>query len=102
MPATTAWRWDNVLPLFRRSEDHHRGANAFHGAGGEWRVEAQRLRWDILERFIDAAEQAGIPRTDDFNRGDNFGVGYFEVNQRRGIRWNTAKAFLRRASGGPT
>ncbi|SFC66602.1 choline dehydrogenase [Cupriavidus sp. OV038] len=95
------WRWDNVLPLFRRSEDHYRGANAFHGAGGEWRVEAQRLRWDILERFIDAAEQAGIPRTEDFNRGDNFGVGYFEVNQRRGIRWNTAKAFLRRASDRP-
>ncbi|RZT38346.1 choline dehydrogenase [Cupriavidus agavae] len=95
------WRWDNVLPLFRRSEDHYRGASEFHGAGGEWRVEAQRLHWDILERFIDAAEQAGIPRTDDFNRGDNFGVGYFEVNQRRGIRWNTAKAFLRRASERP-
>lgn len=95
------WRWDNVLPLFKRSEDHHRGANEFHGAGGEWRVEPQRLRWDILERFIDAAEQAGIPRTDDFNRGDNFGVGYFEVNQRRGIRWNTSKAFLRRASERP-
>jgi len=95
------WRWDNVLPLFKRSEDHYRGASEFHGAGGEWRVEAQRLRWDILERFIDAAEQAGIPRTDDFNRGDNFGVGYFEVNQRRGIRWNTAKAFLRRASERP-
>ncbi|MCA3183720.1 MULTISPECIES: GMC family oxidoreductase N-terminal domain-containing protein [unclassified Cupriavidus] len=95
------WRWDNVLPLFKRSEDHHRGANEFHGAGGEWRVEGQRLHWDILERFIDAAEQAGIPRTDDFNRGDNFGVGYFEVNQRRGIRWNTAKAFLRKASDRP-
>ncbi|MCA7084764.1 GMC family oxidoreductase N-terminal domain-containing protein [Cupriavidus sp. DB3] len=95
------WRWDNVLPLFKRSEDHHRGANEFHGAGGEWRVEPQRLRWDILERFIDAAEQTGIPRTDDFNRGDNFGVGYFEVNQRRGIRWNTSKAFLRRASERP-
>ncbi|MWL88852.1 GMC family oxidoreductase [Cupriavidus sp. SW-Y-13] len=95
------WRWENVLPLFKRSEDHHRGANEFHGAGGEWRVEGQRLHWDILERFIDAAEQAGIPRTDDFNRGDNFGVGYFEVNQRRGIRWNTAKAFLRKASERP-
>ncbi|WP_454736873.1 GMC family oxidoreductase [Cupriavidus necator] len=95
------WRWDNVLPLFKRSEDHHRGPSEFHGAGGEWRVEAQRLRWDVLERFADAAEQAGIPRTEDFNRGDNFGVGYFEVNQRRGIRWNTAKAFLRRASERP-
>ncbi|AVA37471.1 MAG: choline dehydrogenase [Burkholderiaceae bacterium] len=95
------WRWDNVLPFFKRSEDHHRGANEFHGAGGEWRVEAQRLRWEILECFIEAAEQAGIPRTDDFNRGDNFGVGYFEVNQRRGIRWNTSKAFLRRAAERP-
>ncbi len=95
------WRWDHVLPLFKRSEDHHRGPSEFHGAGGEWRVEAQRLRWDILERFIEAAEQAGIPRTDDFNRGDNFGVGYFEVNQRRGIRWNTSKAFLRRAADRP-
>ncbi|MGO4327747.1 GMC family oxidoreductase [Cupriavidus sp. 2TAF22] len=95
------WRWDNVLPLFKRSEDHHRGASEFHGAGGEWRVEGQRLHWDILERFIEAAEQAGIPRTEDFNRGDNFGVGYFEVNQRRGIRWNTAKAFLRRAAERP-
>lgn len=95
------WRWDSVLPLFKRSEDHHRGPSEFHGAGGEWRVEAQRLQWDILERFIEAAEQAGIPRTDDFNRGDNFGVGYFEVNQRRGIRWNTSKAFLRRAADRP-
>lgn len=95
------WKWDNVLPLFKRCEDHHRGPSEFHGAHGEWRVEAQRLRWDILERFADAAEQAGIPRTEDFNQGDNFGVGYFEVNQRRGIRWNTAKAFLRRASERP-
>lgn len=95
------WRWERVLPLFKRSEDYHRGASEFHGAGGEWRVEPQRLRWDILERFIEAAEQTGIPRTDDFNRGDNFGVGYFEVNQRRGIRWNTSKAFLRRASERP-
>ncbi len=96
-----SWRWDNVLPLFRRSEDHYLGATEFHGAGGEWRVEAQRLRWEILEAFTEAAAQAGIPRTDDFNRGDNFGVGYVEVNQRRGIRWNTAKAFLRKASERP-
>ena len=101
MTGDDSWRWDNVLPLFKRSEDHYRGASEFHGAGGEWRVEAQRLHWDILERFIEAAEQAGIPRTDDFNRGDNFGVGYFDVNQKRGIRWNTAKAFLRKASDRP-
>ncbi|WP_241081755.1 GMC family oxidoreductase [Achromobacter xylosoxidans] len=90
-----SWRWDQVLPVFKRSEDHHRGADEFHGAGGEWRVEAQRLRWDILDAFASAAEQEGIPRVADFNRGDNFGVGYFDVNQRRGWRWNTAKAFLR-------
>ena len=90
-----SWRWDQVLPVFKRSEDHYRGADEFHGAGGEWRVEAQRLRWDILDAFGSAAEQEGIPRVADFNRGDNFGVGYFDVNQRRGWRWNTAKAFLR-------
>jgi len=89
------WRWEAVLPLFRRTEDHYRGASEFHGAGGEWRVEAQRLRWDLLDAFVEACVQSGIPRTDDFNRGDNFGVGYFEVNQRRGIRWNASKAFLR-------
>ncbi|EHK67584.1 GMC family oxidoreductase [Achromobacter arsenitoxydans] len=90
-----AWGWDQVLPVFKRSEDYHRGADEFHGAGGEWRVESQRLRWDILESFASAAEQEGIPRVQDFNRGDNFGCGYFEVNQRRGWRWNTSKAFLR-------
>ena len=90
-----SWRWDQVLPVFKRSEDHYRGGDECHGAGGEWRVEAQRLRWDILDAFADAAGQEGIPRVQDFNRGDNFGVGYFDVNQRRGWRWNTAKAFLR-------
>ncbi|WP_088141283.1 GMC family oxidoreductase [Achromobacter xylosoxidans] len=90
-----AWGWDQVLPVFKRSEDYHRGADEFHGAGGEWRVESQRLRWDILEAFAGAAEQEGIPRVQDFNRGDNFGCGYFEVNQRGGWRWNTSKAFLR-------
>ncbi|MEO8753919.1 MAG: GMC family oxidoreductase N-terminal domain-containing protein [Casimicrobiaceae bacterium] len=94
-----SWRWDEVLPLFKRSEDHYRGASEFHGAGGEWRVEAQRLRWEILEAFARAAAESGIPQTTDFNRGDNFGVGYFEVNQRRGIRWNASKAFLRGIAG---
>jgi choline dehydrogenase len=90
-----SWRWDQVLPLFKRSEDHWRGGDAFHGSGGELRVEQQRLRWDILDRFADAAEQAGIPRTDDFNTGDNNGSGKFEVTQKRGVRWNAVKAFLR-------
>ncbi|WP_342115665.1 GMC family oxidoreductase [Pseudoduganella sp. OTU4001] len=96
-----SWRWSEVLPLFRKSEDHYGGASDFHGAGGEWRVEKQRLRWDILDAFRDAAEQTGIPKVEDFNRGDNFGCSYFEVNQKRGIRWNTAKAFLRAATRRP-
>ena len=90
-----AWRWSRVLPDFKRHEDHHLGADELHGAGGEWRVERQRLRWDILDAFAQAAQQAGIPACPDFNRGSNEGVGYFEVNQKRGWRWNTAKAFLR-------
>jgi choline dehydrogenase len=90
-----AWRWEPCLPFFTRHENHHGGADAFHGAGGEWRVERQRLRWDVLDAFAAAAQQAGIPASSDFNRGDNEGVGYFEVNQHRGWRWNTAKAFLR-------
>ncbi|GAB3430195.1 GMC family oxidoreductase N-terminal domain-containing protein [Massilia solisilvae] len=93
-----SWRWDNVLPIFMKSEDHHGGVNAIHGAGGEWRVERQRLSWEILDAFRDAAEHVGIMKVDDFNGGDNAGSAYFEVNQRRGIRLNTAKAFLRPAS----
>ena len=89
------WRWDNALPYFKRHEDHYKGGDALHGAGGEWRVDKQRLRWDVLDAFAQAAVQAGIPATDDFNRGSNEGVGYFEVNQKDGWRWNTAKAFLR-------
>ena len=89
------WRWDSSLPYFKLHEDHYLGANALHGAGGEWRVDKQRLRWDVLDAFAQAAVQAGIPATDDFNRGTNEGVGYFEVNQKNGWRWNTAKAFLR-------
>ena len=113
------WSWRNSLPYFKLHEDHYKGANGLHGArgtpaellkdsdttyhqtlrhhqsGGEWRVEKQRLRWDVLDAFAQAATQAGIPATDDFNRGDNEGVGYFEVNQKSGWRWNTAKAFLR-------
>ncbi len=89
------WSWDDVLPYFIRSEDQVRGADALHGAGGEWRVEEMRLTWEILDAFRAAAAETGIPPTDDFNRGDNEGCGYFQVNQRRGVRWNTAKAFLR-------
>ena len=88
------WRWSNVLPLFKRVEDHWHGASDTHGAGGEWRVERQRLSWDILDRFAQAATQAGIPAVSDFNGGNNFGVGQFEVNQKRGTRWSSVRAFL--------
>ncbi|MFB9145980.1 GMC family oxidoreductase [Halomonas alkalicola] len=102
----SAWRWENCLADFMKHEDHHRldaGGDAdaahrdFHGHGGEWRVEKQRLSWQVLDDFATAAVEAGIPRTRDFNRGDNEGVDYFEVNQRKGWRWNTSKAFLRGA-----
>jgi choline dehydrogenase len=89
------WSWDEVLPYFKRSEDHYKGADAHHGAGGEWRVEEQRLSWEILDAFRKAAAECGIPPTDDFNRGDNEGCGYFQVNQKRGVRWSSSKAFLK-------
>jgi choline dehydrogenase len=98
------WRWERVLRAFRKHESHWRldnpktapeGFAAMHGHKGEWRVEQQRLRWPILDAFAAAAQQAGIPATSDFNAGTNEGVGYFEVNQKKGLRWNTAKAFLR-------
>lgn len=93
----TGWGADDVWPLFKKSEDYFDGPSENHGAGGEWRVEKQRLRWEILDDFARAAEAAGIPATDDFNTGDNEGVGYFKVNQRAGWRVSTAKAFLRPA-----
>jgi choline dehydrogenase len=89
------WSWEAVLPIFRRTEDYYGGPSEYHGSGGEWRVEQQRLKWTVLESFREAAQQTGIPRTDDFNRGDNTGVGYFDVNQRKGWRWSASKAFLR-------
>ncbi len=105
--ANPGWGWNECLPHFMKHEDFYKGADAFHAspgfdptgarAGGEWRVERQRLRWDVLDAFAEAAQQAGIPHSEDFNRGDNEGVGYFHVNQKAGIRWNATKAFLRPA-----
>jgi choline dehydrogenase-like flavoprotein len=94
----TGWGWDDVLPYFKKSEDHVAGPSEIHGAGGELRVEKQRLRWEILESFRAAATQAGIPETADFNGGDNAGSGFFEVTQKRGRRWSAADAFLRPAT----
>src|SRR5690606_22575628 len=101
------WRWDSCLKDFKAHEDHYRldaqadpafaalHGNRKQGGGGEWRVEKQRLRWDVLDAFAQAAQEAGIPATADFNTGNNEGVGYFEVNQKAGWRWNASKAFLR-------
>jgi len=89
------WNWDSVLPVFKHSEDYWDGADAMHGDKGEWRVEKQRLHWDILDRYTQAAQEAGIPFKQDYNRGDNFGIGHFEVNQKKGVRWNASKAMLR-------
>ena len=89
------WAWKDVLPLFKRSEKHFAGNAELHGAEGEWRVEQQRYSWPILDAFRDAAAQSGIAAVNDFNTGDNQGCGYFQVNQRAGVRWNASKAFLR-------
>ncbi|MDP2264785.1 MAG: GMC family oxidoreductase N-terminal domain-containing protein [Hydrogenophaga sp.] len=104
-----SWTWASSLRDFKAHEDHYRldaqqaadpAFAALHGhkgqgSTGEWRIEKQRLRWDVLDAFAQAAQQAGIPATADFNSGSNEGVGYFEVNQKAGWRWNAAKAFLR-------
>ncbi len=91
------WGWDDVLPYFLKSEDHHGGKTDLHGAGGEWKVAKQRLTWDILLAVQEGAREFGIEPRADFNDGDNEGSGFFEVNQKRGVRWNAAKAFLRPA-----
>jgi len=89
------WGWDDVLPIFKDSEDYQHGADEFHGSGGELRVEERRVNWEILDAWRDAAEQTGIPKIDEFNRGDNFGNAYFQMNQRKGERWSGTRAFLR-------
>lgn len=97
----SGWSWPQVLPTFMDVEDHWRGADEKHGAGGELRVETPRVQWDIIEAFRKAAIETGIPATEDFNRGDNFGVSRFEVTQKNGVRWSAAKAFLRPAMQRP-
>ena len=96
-----AWDWERCLERFKQFEDYHGDVNQWHSTGSEWTVSQQRLRWEILEVFKDAAIEAGIPQTNDFNRGNNWGVGYFDVNQRNGLRLNASKAFLKKASGRP-
>jgi choline dehydrogenase-like flavoprotein len=93
----TGWGWSDVLPAFRRLEDHFLGASEYHGTGGGWRVEAPRVSWRVLDAVRDAAIELGLPAIDDFNCGDNEGVCYFHVNQKRGRRWSAARGFLKPA-----
>ena len=95
------WGWDDVLPIFKMSEDYQHGPDDFHGIGGEMRVEERRVNWEILDAWRDAAAEFGIPKIKEFNRGDNFGNAYFQMNQRRGVRWNATKAYLRPAETRP-
>jgi choline dehydrogenase len=97
----SSWSWTEALKRYKKFEDYYGRANEWHQQGGEWRVERQRLKWEILEVFKNASKEAGIPISEDFNRGDNFGVGYFDVNQRSGWRLNTARAFLKEAAKRP-
>jgi len=89
------WSWDEVLPVFKASEDYQHGADEYHGSGGELRVEERRVNWEILDAWRDAAEECGIPKIDEFNRGDNSGCAYFQMNQKKGVRWSGSKAYLR-------
>jgi len=89
------WSWDEMLRHFKRTEDYQHGADELHGVGGEQRVEERRVNWEILDAWRNAAEECGIPKIREFNRGDNFGNAYFQMTQRRGVRWNATKAFLR-------
>ncbi len=91
----SGWAWDDVLPLFMAQEDHIDPPNPLHRRGGEWRVEHPRMRWKVLDAFAEAAAQAGIAPVDDFNSGNNAGVGYFQVNQKSGVRWSAARGFLK-------
>ena len=95
------WGWDEVLPYFRKSEDYEHGEDAFHGSGGPLRVEERRVNWEILDVWREAAAECGIPPIEEFNRGDNFGCSYFQMNQRRGVRWSATRAFLRPAMQRP-
>ena len=91
----TGWGWDDVAPVFKRLDGHFLGDTEHHGGSGEWRVEQMRVKWDVLDAITKAATEMGVPATQDFNTGDNEGVGYFHVNQKRGLRMSVATAFLK-------
>ena len=93
------WSWDEVLPFFKKSEDYQHDKDEYHGKGGELKVQERRVNWEILDAWRDAAAESGIPKIAEFNRGDNFGNAYFQMNQNKGVRWNARKAFLDPAKG---
>ncbi|MBG10659.1 MAG: choline dehydrogenase [Gammaproteobacteria bacterium] len=93
------WSWEDVLPIFKQSEDYQHGADEFHGVGGELRVEERRVNWEILDAWREAAEEVGIPKISEFNRGDNSGNAYFQMNQRKGKRWSATSAYLEPVKG---
>jgi len=91
------WGWQDVLPVFKKSEDYQHGENEFHGSGGELRVEERRVNWQILDAWRDGASQSGIKKIEEFNQGDNAGNAYFQMTQKKGKRWSGVKGFLRPA-----
>ena len=90
------WSYDDVLPLFKRSERHENGASEYHGGGetGGLAVSQIRAKSKIAEAFIGAAVEMGVPRSDDFNGVEQEGAGYFQQTARNGFRCSSAKAFL--------
>jgi choline dehydrogenase-like flavoprotein len=88
------WGWDDVLPYFKRAEDNERGASEFHGAGGPLSVSDSHSMHPLADAFVEAAAATGLDRLDDFNRGEQDGVGRYQMTQRNGMRCSTAVAYL--------
>ncbi|MEY2623204.1 MAG: hypothetical protein RLZZ101_439, partial [Pseudomonadota bacterium] len=88
------WAWDATLKTYKSLENYFAGANAWHGDQGEMRVEQPRVQWEILDAWRKAAQEQGIPAIEEFNRGDNEGCAYFQMTQKKGVRWSMADAYL--------
>ncbi len=91
------WSHDDVLPYFRKAEDNERGADEHHGAGGPLGVSDVRDTHPLAEAFIEAAQQCGYPRNDDFNGAAQEGAGFYQTTMRKGVRSSTAAAYLKPA-----
>jgi choline dehydrogenase len=95
------WSYESVLPYFRKSEHFQPGGDATRGRGGLLNVADMIERAELLDAFIDAATAEGFPRNSDYNNGHQEGFGYYQVTQKDGRRWSTARAFLDPARGRP-